>query len=309
VELLTNIGSSIDDAGADPRTVRELAGLFPDLRGQLTGRGKNQGRGVGLAGAASTGLLGEGSRSTLEELRENGEEETTSLSGTSLGTSHQITIVADNGDGVLLDGGRLNVLGELNVLEEEGVQRGAGEGQDGLGDVVTGSLNGDVVVLLKVNTGALALLVLSAVELTLETGVAGSRDLDAVLEGSDIAIQAGVARRRGVAAATAISAGRGTVVPASRGLGLSRLVPAAVVPALRGTTPSSGGASVVGVALTRRSIPAIVARRGGSGGLVSQVRRNVGRTTTGRTAATAGFINAHTSKLLIEAVQVVIMAH
>lgn len=252
-ELLTNIGSSIDDAGTDPGAVRKLAGLLPDLRGQLTGGCENQGRGVGLAGAASTSLLGEGSRSTLEKLRKNREEETTSLSRTSLGTSHQITIVADNRDGVLLDGGRLSVLGELNVLEEEGIQRRAGEGQDGFGDIVTGSLNGDIVVLLKVNTGALALLVFSAVELALETGVAGSRDLDTVLEGSNITIQAGVARRRSVATATAISAGRGTVVPATRGLGMSGLVPAAVVSALRGTTPTSGGARV---ALTRRSIPA-----------------------------------------------------
>jgi hypothetical protein len=200
-------------------------------------------------------VLGEGSRSTLEELRENREEETTSLSRTSLGTSHQITVVANNGDGVLLDGGRLGVLGELNVLEEKGIQRGAGEGQDGLRDVVTGGLDGDVVVLFKVDTGALTLLVLSSVELTLETGVAGGRDLDTVLEGSDITIQAGIARRRGVVAATAISAGRGTVVPATRGLVvLGGLVPAAVVSALRGTTPTSSGAGVV-VALTG-SIPA-----------------------------------------------------
>lgn len=248
-ELLANIGTTIDDAGADPGAVRELAGLFPDLRSQLAGGGENEGGGVGLAGATHTGALGERSGATLKELGENGEEETTSLSGTSLGTSHQVTVVTDNGDGVLLHGSRLGVLGELNVLEEKGVQRRAGESEDGIGDVVAGGLDGDVVVLFKVDTGALALLVFSTVQLTLQARVAGSGNLDSVLESADIAIKARVAGGGAVVATTAIAAGRGALVPSSGlagrvGLGGS-IVPATVVSALGSTTPAAASVAVV----------------------------------------------------------------
>jgi hypothetical protein len=118
----------------------------------------------------------------LESLCENGEEETTSLSGTGLGTSHQITTTHDDGNRVLLHGCGDLVTGELNVAEQVVVERGVCETCDGLGDALAGSLNGDVVVLLEVDTSLLLGGVVGhAEELALNTGVRGAGDVLAVL--------------------------------------------------------------------------------------------------------------------------------
>jgi hypothetical protein len=74
-----------------------------------------------------------------------------------LGTSHEISSTGDNGDRVFLDGGRGLVSCELNVVEECGVDRGlsVGENSNGFGDIGTGSLDGDIGVLVKVDTSCL----------------------------------------------------------------------------------------------------------------------------------------------------------
>jgi hypothetical protein len=58
-----------------------------------------------------------------------------------------------------LDRGRGLVSCEINVVEECGVDRGFGIGKDGngFGDIGTGSLDGDIGVLVKVDTGSLLL--------------------------------------------------------------------------------------------------------------------------------------------------------
>lgn len=92
-----------------------------DLADQLTSGGKDEGGGIGLASAAVRhvgGVVGWGRLGTCGEGGgENREEEATSFTGTSLGTGHQVTLVGDDGDGVLLDGGRVGVVGELDVLD------------------------------------------------------------------------------------------------------------------------------------------------------------------------------------------------
>ncbi|KAI6767232.1 hypothetical protein HG531_011592 [Fusarium graminearum] len=180
-ELRANVGTTVNDTRSHPRTVGELAGLVKDLRHKLTGRGKNQRGGVSLALATKLtgGISGHGRRSVDESLREDREQETTSLSGTGLGTSHQITTAANDRDRVLLNGCRDLVVSELNVAAQVFVQRRCGELVNRLGNVCTGSLNRDVVVLLEVDTSVLLGRVLGSntEKLALDTGVGRAGDV------------------------------------------------------------------------------------------------------------------------------------
>jgi hypothetical protein len=185
-KLGANVGTTVDDTRTDPRTVGELAGLVEDLGHQLTGGGQNQRGGVGLALAAvpvTSVLLNRNRAGTvLESLGENGEQETTSLTRTSLGTSHQVTTTHDNGNGVLLDGCGDFVARKLDVAEKVVIERGVGESGDGLGDTLAGGLDGDVVVLLEVDTSLLLRGIVGyTVELTLDTGVGGTGNVLAIL--------------------------------------------------------------------------------------------------------------------------------
>jgi hypothetical protein len=176
-ELGANIGTTVDDARANPRTVGKLARLLVDLGDQLTGGSQNQGGGVGLALTTklTSSTSGDRRRTVEEGLRQDGEEETTSLSGTGLGTGHQIAATHDDGNGVLLDGGGNPVAGHLDVAAQVLIQRRGGELVNRLRDVLAGSLDGNVVVLLEVDTGVLlGRVVGSTEELTLDAGVGGS---------------------------------------------------------------------------------------------------------------------------------------
>jgi hypothetical protein len=184
-ELGTNVGTTVHDTGADPRAVSKLTGLVEDLRDKLTSRSKNERSRVGLALTAVAELTTSSSRGSgrtvLESLGENREEETTSLSGTSLGTSHEITATHDNGNGVLLDRSGDNIASELNVGDQVVVQRGVSELGDGLGNVVTRRLNGDIVVVGKVNTSLLLGGVIGDTEeLALHAGVGGAGNVLAI---------------------------------------------------------------------------------------------------------------------------------
>ena len=185
-KLGANVGTTVDHTRTDPRTVGELAGLVENLGDQLTGGGQNQRGGVGLALAAvpvtSVLLSGNSAGTVLKGLGENGEQETTSLTRTSLGTSHQVTTTHDNGNGVLLDGCGDLVARELDVAQKVLVERGVGESGNGLGDTLAGSLNGDVIVLLEVDTSLLLRGIVGyTVELTLDTGVGRARNVLAIL--------------------------------------------------------------------------------------------------------------------------------
>lgn len=179
-ELGANVGTTIDDARSDPGSVGELSGLVVDLRNKLTSGSEDQRGGVGLALSAklSGGIGGDRRRTVEVGLRKNGEKETTSLSGTSLSTSHEITAAHDNGNRVLLDGGGDLVVGEFDVAAEVLIQRGSGELVNGLGNLVAGSLDRNVVVLLKVDTGVLLGRVVGGTEkFTLDTGVSRTGDV------------------------------------------------------------------------------------------------------------------------------------
>ena len=184
-ELGANVSTTIHDTRADPGAVGKFLGFFKDLRHELTGGGQDQGSGVGLAlttVAELTGSLGRGGRRTvLVGLGQDGEQETTSLSGTSLSTSHQVTAIHDDGDGVLLDRGGDGVSRKLDVGQQVVIQRGVCEGVGGFGDIVTGGFHGDIVVVGEVDTGVLLGRVVGETkELTFHTGVGGSRDMGAV---------------------------------------------------------------------------------------------------------------------------------
>jgi hypothetical protein len=160
-DLGSDIGTTVDNGGADPRSVGEFPSLVVNLRNKFSSRSEDKGSGVGLSSVVASVAVGvvdrSGGGSVREKGVENGEEETGSLTGTSLGTSHQVSATGDNGDRVLLDGGRSLVSSKVNVVEQCWVDGGLSIGKDsnGLGDVGTGSLDGDVGVLVKVDTSVL----------------------------------------------------------------------------------------------------------------------------------------------------------
>lgn len=129
-----------------------------NLRDELSGGGKDKSGRVGLSASVSReGVSGGGgsSRSVGEGSGEDGEEETTSLTGTGLSTGHQVSALSHNGDRIFLNGGGGGVEGEADVLEKSRVERRVGELSDRLGDTLSGSLDGDRLVLVKVDTGVL----------------------------------------------------------------------------------------------------------------------------------------------------------
>jgi len=133
-----------------------------NLGDELSGRSEDEGGRVGLSRSRELGVgvgsVGRGrgrrSRSVGEGSGEDGEEETSSLSRTGLGASHEVSSTGDDGDGVLLDGSRSGVSSVLNVLEEDGIH-GSLEFGDGLRDVSTGSLDGNGLVFVEVDSSVL----------------------------------------------------------------------------------------------------------------------------------------------------------
>jgi hypothetical protein len=164
-------------------------------------------------------LLRWGRGTVKESLCENGKEETTSLSGTSLGTSHEITAAHDNGNGVLLYRGGNLVSGELDVAQKMVIERRVRETCDGLGNTLTGSLDGDVVVLLEVDTGVLLGGVVGhAEELALDTLVGRAGNVLAVLPrtiaGSTSTTRAATT---GLAVSVSVEVSTGSAAPATAG--------------------------------------------------------------------------------------------
>ena len=255
-KLRADIGTTVDNARTDPRTVGELASLVVDLRDQLTGGSKDERSGVGLAltTISTSSAGGNGRRTSVERLGENGEEETTSLAGTSLSASHQITATHDNGDGVLLDRSGDVVAGESDVGNEVVVQRRVGEGEDGLGHVLAGSLNGNVIVLLEVDTGVLLGRVVGGTEeLTLDTGIGRAGNVLAIapltIAGATVEVAA-TGTSTGTSASASVAAVR-VGVEAALGTGTA---PASALLALKGgaggTTGTTGATGSGPVATT-----------------------------------------------------------
>ena len=118
-ELETDWGTTVDNAGLDPGSVTELLGLVEDLGSKLSGWSHDDSGWVGLSLVGVAAVVWGWGGTVLEGLGEDWEEETTSLTGTGLGTGHEVSAGGDDGDGVLLDGGRLGEAGELDILEQK----------------------------------------------------------------------------------------------------------------------------------------------------------------------------------------------
>jgi hypothetical protein len=160
-DLRSDIGTTVNNGRSDPGSVGKLPSLVVNLGNEFSGRGKDKSGRVGLSSVVASVAVavvdGGGGGTVGEKGVEDGEEETGSFTGTSLGTSHQISTTGDNGDRVFLDRGRSLVSGKINVVEQCRVDGGLGIGKDshGLGDIGSGSLDGDIGVLVKVDTGVL----------------------------------------------------------------------------------------------------------------------------------------------------------
>lgn len=158
-DLRADIGTTVDDGRSDPRSVGELPGFVVYLRDQFSSRGEDETSRVSLSPGrvAAVAGLGRGRGANAKHGVEDGEEETGRLSGTGLCTGHQVSAASDDGDRVLLDWGGGLVSGELDILEQTRVDGRVGFGEDGarLGDTLTGGLDRDVGVLVKVDTGRL----------------------------------------------------------------------------------------------------------------------------------------------------------
>lgn len=158
-DLRSNVGTTVDDSRSDPRSVSELSSFVVNLRDQFSGGGEDKTSGIGLSSrrVSAVAWLRWGGGTNTKHGIEDGEEESGRLSGTGLGTGHQVSSTGDNGDRVLLDRSGGLVSSKVDVLEQTRVDRRVGLGEDGagLGDTLTSSLDGDVGVLVKVDTGGL----------------------------------------------------------------------------------------------------------------------------------------------------------
>lgn len=72
-----------------------------------------------------------------------------------MGTSHKITAIGNDRDRVLLNRGRGGVSSVLDILEQDGVDRGVGKFSHRFGNALTADFDGDIGVLVKVDTGGL----------------------------------------------------------------------------------------------------------------------------------------------------------
>lgn len=319
-KLTANVSTTVDDARSDPGSIGELASLIVNLRNQLSGRGEDERGREGLA--LMTSLNRKVGGAVNKGLRENGEQETTSLSGTSLGASHQITAAHDNGNGVLLDRSRDLVTSKADVLNEMFVERGACEGLDRVGNIVTGSLDRDVVVLLEVDASVLlGRVVGSSEEFSLKLSVLGTGDVLAVDPLTSTRSASGVAATTAlmaVATGTTITAALAAIAgpgSSAAGAATSHAAPTtggtSIVVVIAGKTchvsirrviKGAGwrrkGSSILGPGAVVQAVGGTVAVNGavlgvGSGNLASHMRRNVGATARGR--ATLGVIEAQAS--------------
>jgi hypothetical protein len=309
-ELRTNVCTTVNNARSDPRSVGKLSGLLKDLRDKLTGGSKNQRGGVGLSLTAElTGGISRHRRRTVDEsLRKNGEEETTSLSGTSLGTSHQITTTHDNGDRVFLNRGGDLVVSKLDVAAQVLVQRRSRELVNRLRHLCTGSLDGDVVVLLEVDTSLLlGGIIDDAEELAFNAGVGRASDVLSVaplaIAGTASSSTTTAASRVTIIAAAAVATtstapAAATIVTVAVGVLVGRDIvtpvglTGSVVLVSPGTVADTVGSRRTAVHSGRTTWSRTGRRRasGRTTTLAAHVRRDVRSTTLLRTALLAAFV-------------------
>ena len=143
-QLLADVRAAVADDGARAREVAELARLVVDLDGELTRGGEDERQRVGLARRRR--LL------RPEEPRDHRQEERGRLTRSGLCARHQVAADDRDGDRILLDGRRLGVAGELDVLIQDSGQVQSLEARRRRRAVTAGRFDWDVIVLVKVDT-------------------------------------------------------------------------------------------------------------------------------------------------------------
>eukprot|EP00050_Salpingoeca_kvevrii_P012969 m.26036 g.26036 ORF g.26036 m.26036 type:complete len:636 (-) comp4524_c0_seq1:67-1974(-) len=220
--LRADVGATVHDAWAHGRAVRELASLGKDLARELARRRENEGKRVLLGAAAALGRR-HVARALFEEALDDGEEKTSRLARAGLGAGHEVALVGDNGDRVLLDGRGLEVVGELEVVVKNLAELHVGKLLNVLGDVVAGGVDGDVLVLVKVDASVLA---------------AEQLGLDALIARAKLLPVRGSVRR--AAAAVAVARAATVAAPASTAVAVVAAAPAfTAVTAVTAVAPSA----------------------------------------------------------------------
>ena len=273
-KLIPDVGTTVDDDGSNTGGVGEALGLFVDLARKLTGGGEDEG--VGVATTA-TGVLGRRRAATTKHRKDDGEEEAGGLTGTSLGTGHEVLVGKANGNGILLDRRGLGVAAELSVPHEVLADGIDGVLLDGLGAFTSRRLNGNVVVPVEVD--ARGLLLLTVEELTLDAGVEAHVAMEAPLIDASLAaatvVSAVSATASTITAATAATTYVDVVPARVGGLRGASVAPA---PAVAATVSAAAiRATARAAAVTGPSSSAATARRARSASTlsISQVRRYV----------------------------------
>ncbi len=172
---------------------------------------------------------------------------------TYLSTSHQVSACGNDGDRILLNGRGSSVTSVADVLEKHRVQRGVRKLSDRLWHTSTSGLDGNIVVLLEVDTGLLlGRIVVLAIELLLHADVAAAGDVLAVLPDSET---------KGLTGTTIPAGGTSTLVA----IGLRAVAPS--------TSPSAAAASGAAEATSSTSEGSVSSRST----TVTAARRRSGR--------------------------------
>lgn len=160
----------------------------------------------------------------LERLGQDRKQETSSLARACLCASHEITSTHDDGNGILLYRGRSGVVCELNVAEKMIVEGRIRESIHRLRDILAASLNRNVIVVGKVDTGLLfAGIVGDTEEFPLHFGICGSGNMLSI---SPLSLSCATSCASAVAASVAATVTWSTVCVGVEGTSIALTDPA-----------------------------------------------------------------------------------
>ncbi|EPY42848.1 ATP-dependent RNA helicase [Angomonas deanei] len=146
LRLVPRVRPTVNDDAADAGAIGELAGLLINLNRELSGRGKHQRRGSGLAAVVHVRV-----QVIADNKVDGGDEVGGRLTGSGLGARHEVTSTKDGGDTELLDRGRLLVTAPPQVLRQNRDQVHFIERINRL-NIVGCDADADGFVLIKVDT-------------------------------------------------------------------------------------------------------------------------------------------------------------
>jgi hypothetical protein len=152
-KLSAELSTTIHAHDSEVRAVGELVRLLGNLHSELSGGGEDEGGRIGLVVAATHTTLIDRRRGVRQSQRDQREQESTSLSGTSLSTGHKVSLLEDNRHRVSLHGGGLSEASKTHIVVDHGTKVDVSEGFQGLREVVALDLNINIVVLVEVDTG------------------------------------------------------------------------------------------------------------------------------------------------------------